>query len=193
MTRTKTKGQVATSTPATNETVRTIADLARRLDVDRGTIRNWTDKGMPREPDGSFALGDVEAWLAERDDGTDEGLTYWRIRKERSAALRGEAELARQRGELISRTEHDAAISSLIESFVSGLENLPPKVTPLLVGARGYQEILNLLVDHIRSLRVQLAAKHAPRPATEDSAGSRIPTRESRPSGSRSNAEVEAE
>jgi len=160
-----TNGQVATSTPATNETVRTIADLARRLDVDRGTIRNWTDKGMPREPDGSFEVDDVERWLAERDDGTDEGLTYWRIRKERSAALRGEAELARQQGELISRTEHDAAISSLIESFVSGLEGLPRRVAPLLVACRGYKEIDEILRDHIRSLRIQLSVKHAPRPA----------------------------
>ena len=29
------------------------------------TAKNWTSRGMPREPDGTYNLDDIDDWLAE--------------------------------------------------------------------------------------------------------------------------------
>ena len=149
--------------------VPTIVALAARLGVHRSTAQAWLRAGAPRRPDGAFDVAAVAAWRDERDRAAAGGADreHWRTRRERAAALRSEAALAQERGELIPRAERDADLLAVVQSFVSALENLPPRVVPLLVAARGHQEIDTILRDHVRTLRIQLAAKHAPRPPEE--------------------------
>lgn len=105
---------------------------------------------------------------AEADDaagaiGPDETRSEWELRRVRAAALTAELRLQEARGEVVSRAQYDDAMFVVIDSFVSALENMPGRVTPLLVAARGYQEIDTILRDHIRTMRVQLAAMHSPK------------------------------
>lgn len=102
------------------------------------------------------------------DDGSDDddldGIpdvrrSDWTIRRVRAAALTAELKLKEATGAVIPITDHHNAIFAVVDSFVSALENLPPRVTPLLAGARDYQEINTILRDHIRAMRIQLAGE----------------------------------
>lgn len=148
-------------------TVPTVSALAKRLGVHRATVSAWQREGMPRLDAGGFDVGAVEAWLASRGDDAEKraDLTAWRTRRERANALRAERELAREARDLIARAEVERMQLGLVESFVSAIENLPAKVVPLLLGARTHTEMEDVLRNHVRMLRIQLTAKHSPKPA----------------------------
>lgn len=147
---------------------RTQTKLAAILGVSRSTVVEWTAKGCPRNADGSYHVAAVEAWAAARSDTegavADGSLAQWKLRRERAAALRAESELAREQRDLIPRAAVERMQLGIVESFVSALENLPAKVVPLLLGARTHTEMEDVLRNHVRMLRIQLAAKHSPKP-----------------------------
>lgn len=151
------------------QVVKTQTALAAALGVARSTVLDWMARGMPRNDDGTWFLPAVESWLAARaanDEGEDqESMAAWKLRKERAAALKAERELALVDSTLVPRTEMDRVQVGLVESFVSSLDALPSKVGPLLAGARSPAEMDQILRDHVRALRIQLAAKHSPKPA----------------------------
>ncbi len=145
------------------KTIPTATSLAALLSVARSTIHGWVAEGMPRRPDGGFDLDAVEAWRVQRagaDDDTDRA--YWRARREKAEALAAEDRLAQTRGDLMPRAQRDRDLLSVVESFVAALDALPSTVVPSLTAARGRDEIDQLLRDHIRTMRIQLAAKHSP-------------------------------
>ena len=142
----------------------TVADLARELGVHRATASDWVRAGAPRNPDGSFDVGTVERWRAERERvrGGKGDLAAWRTRRERATALRAERELAREGAKLIPRAEHERMQVELVGAFVDALDAAPAKITPLLVAARGHSEVETILREHFRAVRIQLAAKFSP-------------------------------
>lgn len=148
--------------------IKTKTRLSAALGIDRSTLEQWIAKGLPRNPDGTWYLDAVESWAAAR--ASDEGgaaqgsLAQWKLRRERAAALRAESELAREQRDLIPRADVERMQLGIVESFVSALENLPAKVVPLLLGARTHTEMEDVLRNHVRMLRIQLAAKHSPKP-----------------------------
>ena len=145
------------------EIVPTVTAVAAALGVTRSTVQAWLRQGAPRGPGGRFDVKAIATWRAERDaPGPSEDREHWRGRRERALALEAEQRLKVASGELIAAAERDADLLAVVQSFVSALENLPPKVVPLLTAARGHGEIDTILRDHIRTMRIQLAAKHSP-------------------------------
>ena len=45
--------------------LRTLAEVAKHYGRHQQTAKNWTSRGMPREPDGTYNLDDIDDWLAE--------------------------------------------------------------------------------------------------------------------------------
>lgn len=154
----------------------TVTELATALGVNRGTVHEWLRAGLPRNPDGSFDVGTVERWRAERERvrGGKGDLAAWRTRRERANALRAERELAREGAKLILRAEHERMQVELVGAFVDALDSAPAKITSLLVAARGHSEIESILREHFRGLRIQLAAKYSPPPQPVDDAGDEV-------------------
>lgn len=150
----------------------------------------WFERGAPVMADGRYDLWAVACWHAENcgrrgggaegqevsssvaggdeSDGDGGSRANWDLRRVRAAALTAELKLKEARRVVISRAEHDEFVYGIVDSFVIALENMPPRITPLLVAARGYQEIDRILRDHVRAMRIQLAAKHSPPIETAD-------------------------
>lgn len=135
------------------------------------TVQNWArDPAFPeRTTTEGYDLLAVARWEDRRGPGRQEptagreSLADAELRKKVADADKAEMSRDRERGALIDRSVRDQDLLAVVESFVSALENLPPKVVPLLTAARGHQEIDTILRDHIRTMRIQLAAKHSPR------------------------------
>ena len=53
---------------ARDKIIKTQGELAFALGVSARTIRDWGGEGMPRRPDGSYALQACEQWLEQRGD-----------------------------------------------------------------------------------------------------------------------------
>lgn len=153
----------------------TLGATARWFEVSQQTISTWQAiEGCPQRTEEGYDLRAICRWQAQRDRRaatTVEGKeSHEEADRRKKIADADRSEMARDResGTLLLKTDHDADLMALIDSFVSGLENLPPKVVPLLTAARGHQEIDQILRDHIRALRIQLAAQHSPAlPAVE--------------------------
>ena len=171
--------------------VDSLAAVAEFAGVAVPSAAAWFERGAPRTADGRYDLWEIARWHAENvgrrsaeageaggqaieEAGSADGATGsaaagaedtragWELRRLRAIAQTAELQLQRARGEVIPRTDHDAIVFAVVDSFVSGLEQMPARVVPLLVGARGYQEMDQIVRDQIRSLRIQLAAKHSP-------------------------------
>lgn len=142
--------------------VPTQREAARELGVTESTLCRWFSQGAPRRPDG-VDVQSIHDWRAQQSDPRDgSDRAYWRQRRERADALAAEDRLAAARRHLIARTEHDDALMQLVDAFVSTLDNLPARCVPLLLGARGHEEMMRVLHDHCRhcrGARIQLAAR----------------------------------
>jgi phage terminase Nu1 subunit (DNA packaging protein) len=154
--------------------VDSIAAVAEFAGVTVPSASAWFERGAPTLPDEHYDLWAIAQWHAQNssrsdggagaDDATAPNRAQWEVRRVRASALEAEQRLDLARGRVIPRTEHDRTLFALIDSFVSALENLPPKVSPLLTAARGHHEVDQILRDHIRTMRIQLVAKHSPEP-----------------------------
>lgn len=71
--------------------------------------------------------------------------------------------------EVIARTGHYEFVYGSVDSLVSALENPRGRVTQLWIGARSDQEIDQILLDHIRTMRIRLAVMHSPKPSEDAS------------------------
>lgn len=153
------------------------AAVAEWFGVSSPTVQQWLSQSdCPQRTEEGYDLRALCRWDARRRelrrnriDGSDSGEageTKEEAERRLKIAQADKAERERDQatGLLLERTEHERILLALIDSFVSGLETLPARVTPLLTAARGHQEIMTILQDHIRSLRIQLAAQHSPRP-----------------------------
>jgi phage terminase Nu1 subunit (DNA packaging protein) len=115
-----------------------VTQLANATGKARQTIYTWIDAGMPRNPDKTFDLPAVIAWVVEREKdalldsaapaaGTDSpALERYRAARAEAAEL----ELAVKKGKLFSREdatlewgEHMAVVRAILETWK---DRLPP-------------------------------------------------------------------
>lgn len=133
-------------------------ELANALGLTRETCIRYLAQGMPRAD-----VAAARAWVAakpnKRGGRPATKPLEWRDRKARADALRAEDALARERGRLIPRADVERMQVEWVDQLVTALEALPPKLTPLLVAARGHAEVEATLTQYCRSLRVQLSAQ----------------------------------
>jgi phage terminase Nu1 subunit (DNA packaging protein) len=171
-------------TPRAPRIVDSLAAVAEFAGVTVQSVSAWFERGAPVTEDGRYDLWEIARWHARNltprpypdtselgnedasttDDDADADLADsdradWSIRRVRAAALTAELRLSEAEGRVITRTAHDAAVYELVDTFVSALEVMPHRVTPMLLAARGHQEIDQVLSDHIRAMRIQLVAK----------------------------------
>lgn len=176
-------GRGGRRTPRATRIVDSLAAVAEFAGVTVQSASAWFERGAPVLPDGRYDLWEIARWHADniagrvsagavepgyQDDDEDDAPdapdgqpSDWRIRRMRADALAAELRLNEATRAVIPRTEHERSQVELVASFVSALDNMPPKVIPLLLGARTYTEFETVLRDHIRAMRIQLVAKHS--------------------------------
>ena len=167
------KGERGGRGPRAPRVVDSLAAVAEFAGVTLPSASAWFERGAPVMPDGRYDLWEIARWYATAHASPDteaDGVSksQWEARRVRATALEAEQRLAVSQGTVMPRAEHDRFVHELVDSFVSSLEIFPHRVAPLLVAARGYEEINQILEDHIRWMRIQLAAKHAAPEAADD-------------------------
>lgn len=135
-------------------TTMTQADFARRMNVAKSYVNKLKDAGrLVMTDDGKVDVEASELRIKQtadpnRDDtskmgvsdkgkGSNEiGNNYQAARavKERYAALQAKMEYERAIGKLVDKAEVQAVVEDVITQFRQGLENLPYRLAPELVG-----------------------------------------------------------
>jgi phage terminase Nu1 subunit (DNA packaging protein) len=148
-----------------------IHELTAALGVSLATVRTYCAKGVPRDGDGSrgspyrFDLGEVRKWMASAGitgkrgrptEADGDELRAARIRKERALAERHEIAVGIARGELIKRTDAEAANATKFALVRSKLLGIPAALATLLVGKQP-AEIEQEIEDRIRDVLAELS------------------------------------
>lgn len=96
-----------------------LRQLASRKRVGPSSISSWVAAGCPRNPDGTFSLADVDAWLRERADkrGAAASLRDQKIEHEIQRLKRDidarDIDISKLRGEVHSKRECAASLTAL--------------------------------------------------------------------------------
>lgn len=123
-----------------------LAQVAKKLGVTKGTVSKWKRLGLPLDADGRITLADAQAWRASRprrvgmhdgealipeekaaladDDEGRKALTQYR----RAKAMREMMRVRELRGELVPLTEIDGLLVRRALEFRRGLEALENKL-----------------------------------------------------------------
>lgn len=149
----------------------TQAELARRLKVTRGAISKAVKSGrITPDEAGLFDPAQAEMeWLsnsrpkAARGKGEQSSYAQARARKEHALARMAELKLGIAQGQFLEKAEVDRALEDVVSFARFGLETLPGRVAPALVGldhagiaARLRDEIIALMGDMHREAVRQL-------------------------------------
>lgn len=155
-----------------------IGATARWFDVALQTVHAWLQiEGCPQRTPEGYDLRAICRWQAQRDRRTAtsadgrESMEEAELRKKRADADRSEMARDKDRRALIAVAEHKRQRYVLIEHFVSQVDSLPGRVAPLLVAAKGYGEIEDILQRHVRAIRIQLGAMFSPKPKEDEDDG----------------------
>lgn len=123
---------------ADDGTVRTQAELAVLLGVDRRTVIRWKKEGMPVGPDGRYDVIRAIEWKADlMDDDEGDGVSeksHWDIEFRKWRAMSAEVEYRRMVGRLI---DLDVAENLLVERAIELKKSLlsrAKRLTDALVG-----------------------------------------------------------
>jgi hypothetical protein len=142
--------------------VRTQAEVATALRVDKRTVERWVADGMPREPEGYYNLIDIQAWRLvknEREGSPDEKeKTKWDIKYREYKARLAEFELKKAYGQVISRELVEAGMIARILAVKSALWALPKIAAPVVSGMDP-REAEAYLRERIKEIFLQFAER----------------------------------
>ena len=96
------------ASPLSPGVVRTQAEVAQSLGVDKRTVERWAGQGMPVTSEGNYDLMDIKAWRMTRQRYRHLGETEkdkWDIEYRKNKALLMKIEYEKTLGQLISREE----------------------------------------------------------------------------------------
>ena len=96
------------ASPLSPGVVRTQAEVAQSLGVDKRTVERWAGLGMPVTSEGNYDLMDIKAWRMTRQRYRNLGETEkdkWDIEYRKNKALLMKIEYEKTLGQLISREE----------------------------------------------------------------------------------------
>jgi phage terminase Nu1 subunit (DNA packaging protein) len=152
--------------------------LADILGVTRKTIRERMNKGLPYESRGDtgreyvFDSVKVIAWMIEhaQEGGFQRGLkpdlnlNDLKKRKLEAEAMRVEIEIAKEMKTLVNVDDAVSGIASAATTFRQQIQNIPRRVTPLLLGETDEQvarEILSSQLEECLNELSQIFAEEA--------------------------------
>lgn len=142
--------------------VRTQAEVAKALRVDKRTVERWVSDGMPREPEGYYNLIDIQAWRwvkNERGDDPDEKeKTKWDIKYREYKARLAEFELKKAYGQVLSKEVVEAGRVARILAVKSALWALPKVVAPVITTMEP-REAEAYLRERVREIFIQFAER----------------------------------
>ena len=131
-------------------------DFANFFDVDKRTVRNWCQRGMPRIGSGQNARYTPESarWAREyrsRPHGGRESgpLKEAQARKIGIEADRGELKLAADRGEVVRISDVRQAVEQVASNIRARLTQMPAKLTQRLHGCGDKQRFASTIEAEI--------------------------------------------
>ena len=139
------------ASPLSPGVVRTQAEVAHALGVDKRTVERWSGLGMPVTSEGNYDIMDIKAWRMTRQRYRNLGETEkdkWDIEYRKNKALLMKIEYEKTLGQLISREEVQkgriARILAVKRSFLA----LPTRLAGVLA-MKEPREIESILYESI--------------------------------------------
>lgn len=160
------------ASPLSPGVVRTQAEVAQALGVDKRTIERWAGQGMPVTSEGNYDLMDIKAWRMTRQRYKNLGETEkdkWDIEYRKNKALLMKIEYEKTVGQFISREEVEegriARIIAVKRSFLA----LPTRLAGVLA-MKEPREIESILYESICEIIDEFAGvkKGIDEPDTEE-------------------------
>lgn len=160
--------------PADGPIVRTMREVAARMEVGVRTVAYWKTEGMPGE-EGHYNVNDIMLWCASKrrgrfknmkeapaafeGDGDDaETGTNWDAEYRRAKAQLAQIELDIKLGELLRRRDVEAASVKKILAVKQALLGLPNQLAPQLAG-QDAATIASLLDQRLRQIIADFAGE----------------------------------
>ena len=147
------------ASPLSPGVVRTQAEVAQALGVDKRTVERWAGLGMPVTSEGNYDLMDIKAWRMTRQRYRNLAETEkdkWDIEYRKNKALLMQIEYEKIAGQLISREEVEegriARIIAVKRSFLA----LPTRLAGVLA-MKEPQEIESILYEAIVEIMDEFA------------------------------------
>ena len=140
------------------------AQLAKLLGVDRATVTAMTrEEGAPYfANEGGWLLPNAIHWYVRREKkrgrpGPPADLTEAKLRQEIAAAETAELKLAELRGELMTVTEFEQALTEALYRVSARLDNLAMRAAPMVLGLKSKAEALRILESLVDEARAELS------------------------------------
>ena len=147
------------ASPLSPGVVRTQAEVAQALGVDKRTVERWAGQGMPVTSKGNYDLMDIKAWRMTRQRYRNLAETEkdkWDIEYRKNKALLMQIEYEKISGQLISKEEVQkgriARIIAVKRSFLA----LPTRLAGVLA-MKEPQEIESILYEAIVEIMDEFA------------------------------------
>ncbi len=140
------------------------------LNSQRKLLRDWTEKGAPRNEDGTYDLGSIVAWRLDQLAGIEKAeVTSPALERMRLArAEMAEMDRAERVGDLVSTDEVQRGRLERVAAVTRMMDSMSRRLPPLLVSldAPGIQAMIE---DECRRIRDEFARE--PEPAGQQGAG----------------------
>lgn len=139
--------------------------LAEAFDVTTQTIRNWTEKGMPKAGHAKYPFQECCVWIKAhyqvigakqyKDGKSKYSRAEWDLRKAAAITLQEELELVVKRGEVVSISAIQQEVEDILEGFRNQLRSIPGLWAGEVLGLENKpeaQDRLNDLVDDLMTI-----------------------------------------
>jgi len=139
------------ASPLSPGVVRTQAEVAHALGVDKRTVERWSGLGMPVTSEGNYDIMDIKAWRMTRQRYRNLGETEkdkWDIEYRKNKALLMKIEYEKTLGQLISREEVQKGRIARILAVKSSFLALPTRLAGVLA-MKEPREIESILYESI--------------------------------------------
>lgn len=136
----------------------TQTEVAKRLMINRETLRKWLNAGtLTRREGGKICEDELREYVKRNKPANAPVLAKEKARHEKYKADLAELELKRRRGELIELEEVKKDWVRMINSCKAKMLSIPANVSPQLPGCENIRDMERVLKKHINQALEELS------------------------------------